>query len=192
MNYVIEEINDWLTTILRVIPGRIGRLTRMLFYKYTIILGGARISIGENVEISGGKNIHLGNHCYLVRGVTLRACDHAKLIIGEFFSANGNVRIIADNHGEITIGHHVMIGPNVVIRASNHVTSELSRPMWEQGQTGGRVSIGDDVWIGSNAVILPNTSIGSHVIIAAGAVVTKDIPDNVIAAGVPAKVLRYR
>ncbi|OUR64369.1 hypothetical protein A9Q79_08040 [Methylophaga sp. 42_25_T18] len=192
MKYFTDEIFAWLAAIIRMVPGRIGRLLRKVLYKFVIKMHGKHISICEHVEISGRKNIALGDHCYLVSGAILRACDHGKLTVGDYFAVNGNARIIADNYGEITIGHHVMIGPNVVIRASNHVSEDLSRPMWEQGQTGGKISIGDDVWVGANAVILPDVSIGSHVIVAAGAVVTKNVPDSVIVAGVPATILRHR
>ena len=192
MKYFTDEIFAWLSAIIRMVPGRIGRLLRKLLYQFVIEMHGKHISICEHVEISGRKNIVLGDHCYLVSGAILRACDHGQLTVGDYFAVNGNARIIADNYGEIMIGHHVMIGPNVVIRASNHVSEDLSRPMWEQGQTGGKISIGDDVWIGANAVILPDVSIGSHVIVAAGAVVTKNVPDNVIVAGVPATILRHR
>jgi galactoside O-acetyltransferase len=192
MSYLKEEVYEWLSAIIQVIPGRIGRLLRKKVCQFINNVSGNHISICENVEISGGKSITLGDHCYFVRGAILRACDHAELTIGDYFAINGNARIIADNHGKITIGDHVMIGPNVVIRASNHVAEDILRPIWEQGQSGGKITIGDDVWIGANVVVLPDVSIGSHVIIAAGAVVTKDIPDNVIAAGIPAKILRHR
>ncbi|MBT4663634.1 MAG: acyltransferase [Methylococcales bacterium] len=192
MKYFIDELYAWSSAIIRMVPGRIGRLLRKLIYQFVIDMRGKNISICEHVEISGGKNIVLGDHCYLVSGAILRACDNGKLTVGNYFAMNGNARIIADNHGQITIGHHVMIGPNVVLRASNHVTENVSRPIWEQGQTGGKITIGDDVWIGANVVVLPNVSIGSHVVVAAGAVVTKDVLDNVIVAGVPATILRHR
>jgi len=85
-----------------------------------------------------------------------------------------------------------MVGPNVVIRASNHGAERIDVPMWDQGHTGGRIVIGDDVWIGANAVIVPNVTIGSHVVIAAGAVVTRDVPDYAVVAGVPARVIADR
>jgi len=90
------------------------------------------------------------------------------------------------------IGSSVMVGPNVTIRASNHHTDDPDRPMLDQGQTGGRIVIGDDVWIGANAVIVPNVTVGSHVIVAAGAVVTRDVPDYAVVAGVPARVIADR
>ena len=192
MTKIAEELRDWITGFLGVIPGRCGRLLRRLYYRSLLAAGGAHLSIGRNVEIGCPGNIRFGDEAYLVDGAVLRACDNARLTIGNRFAANGNARIIADNGGEIVIGAHVMVGPNVTIRASNHHTDDPDRPMWDQGQTGGRIVIGDDVWIGANAVIVPNVTVGSHVVIAAGAVVTRDVPDYAVAAGVPARVIADR
>ena len=95
--------------------------------------------------------------------------------------------------GEVKIGDDVMMGPDCIIYTQNHRFDDLERPMIEQGfQEEVPVEIGDDVWIGVRVTILPGVHIGNHTIIAAGAVVTKDIPDYAIAGGVPAKVLKYR
>ena len=80
----------------------------------------------------------------------------------------------------------------VLAKISNHRIEDPDRTMWDQGQTGGRIVIGDDVWIGASAVIVPNVTVGSHVVIAAGAVVTRDVPDYAIVAGVPARVIGDR
>ena len=111
--------------------------------------------------------------------------------MGSRITINGNARVVAD-FGIIEIGSGIMIGPNVVIRASNHGTVRPDIPIWEQGQTGGRIVVGDDVWIGANAVIVAGVTVGSHVVVAAGAVVTRDVPDYAVVAGVPAKVIADR
>ncbi len=192
MSKIADQLRDWITGLLGIVPGRSGRLLRRLYYRSVLAAGGARLSVGRNVEIACPHNIRLGDVAYLVDGAVLRACGNARLTIGNRFAANGNARIIADSGGEILIGACVMVGPNVVIRASNHRTDDPCRPMLEQGQTGGRIVIGDDVWIGANAVIVPNVTIGSHVIVAAGAVVTRDVPDFAIVGGVPARVIADR
>ena len=192
LTLILDELRDWATALLAAIPGRIGRLLRRLVYHAAFARSGLVISIGEQVEIACPRNISLGSEIYLVRGSALRACVAARITIGDRFAANSNARIIADNGGEIVIGNGVMVGPNVVIRASNHEAGRVEVPIWEQGQTGGRIAIGDDVWIGANAVIVTNVTIGSHVIVAAGAVVTHDVPDFAIVAGVPARVIADR
>ena len=74
--------------------------------------------------------------------------------------------------------------------ALNHNFEDATQRIDEQGVGTKPVVIGDDVWIGANAVILPGVTIGRHCVVAAGAVVTKDVPDNSVVAGVPAKILK--
>lgn len=96
-------------------------------------------------------------------------------------------------HGPVYIGDNVMIGTHCTIYTQNHKFADTSKPMCEQGFDEERpVYIGDDVWIGSHVIILPGVKIGNGCIVGAGSVVTKDIPDYAIAAGNPAKVIRYR
>jgi maltose O-acetyltransferase len=95
--------------------------------------------------------------------------------------------------GPVTIGSNVMMGPDVIILAHGHAFDRCDIPMNAQGSPADRpVTIGDDVWIGARVIILPGVSVGSGVILGAGAVVTKDVPDWVIAAGNPARVVKYR
>lgn len=191
-NIIIAELHEWLYFLLQSLPGKSGRLLRRIYFKLSLNQSGWVLSIGHNVEVSCPRNISLGNNFSILSGGVLRACNNAKLTIGDSFSANGNVRIIADCGGIIEIGNNVMIGPNVVIRSSNHVYKNLDLPMNKQGHIGGKISIGDDVWVAANVVILPNVKIGSHSIVAAGAVVSKDVPEYSIMAGVPAKVIGIR
>lgn len=92
----------------------------------------------------------------------------------------------------VEIGNYVMMGPNVSIYTKNHKTS-LEKPMIFQGfEVSKKVIIKDDVWIGSNVIILPGVTIESGAIIGAGSVVTKDVLKNTIVAGNPAKVIKER
>lgn len=191
MTLLIEESRAWVEAFLRILPGATGRFLRKQYYRLRLQQTGSQISIGTGVEIVSPRNISLGNEIYMVDGAILRACD-GRLVIGDRFAVNGNARIVADCGGEIIIGNEVMIGPNVVIRASNHGHERHDVSIWEQGQTGGKIIIGDDVWIAANAVILPGVTIGSHSIVAAGAVVTKDVAAYSIVAGVPAKSIAKR
>ena len=92
--------------------------------------------------------------------------------------------------GPVTIGNHVNLAQCITVTALNHNFIDTTLRIDEQGISTNPVVIGDDVWIGANAVILPGVTIGRHVVIAAGAVVTKDVPDNCVVGGVPAKVLK--
>ena len=92
--------------------------------------------------------------------------------------------------GPITIGNHVNLAQGITVTALNHNFKDTSLRIDEQGFSTKPIVIEDDVWIGANAVILPGVTIGKHVVVAAGAVVTKDVPDNTIVGGVPAKEIK--
>lgn len=106
--------------------------------------------------------------------------------IGNYFYANFNLVIVDDI--DVFIGEHVMIAPNVTISATGHpVHPDLRK---DGGQFSLPVHIGNDVWIGANATILPGVTIGDGSVIGAGSVVTRDIPANTVAVGVPCRPLR--
>ncbi|MEG0014208.1 MAG: sugar O-acetyltransferase [Cellulosilyticaceae bacterium] len=126
--------------------------------------------VGENCYIepplraNWGKYTHLGNNVY----------------------ANFNLTLVDDT--DIFIGDSVMIGPNVTIATAGHpIDPELRRKV---AQYNIPVHIGNNVWIGAGAVILPGVNIGDNTVIGAGSIVTKDIPANVVAVGNPCRVLR--
>jgi acetyltransferase-like isoleucine patch superfamily enzyme len=93
-------------------------------------------------------------------------------------------------HLEITIGNDVWTGHHVYITDQNHGYADLTLPISRQVMPERPVSIGDGSWLGHGAVVLPGASIGKHVVIGANSVVTGEIPDNCVAAGVPARVIR--
>lgn len=125
---------------------------------------GDRVSVQANFNCDYGKNIHLG----------------------EDFLSNYNLTIL--DIAPVRIGNHVMIGPNVDIYTVNHPLTPEGRRQYRA--TALPVTIGNDVWIAGKCVILPGVTIGNNVIIAAGSVVSKDIPDNTLVGGIPAKKIR--
>lgn len=132
------------------------------------------------IELEGSNSIGLYS---LVQG-------SAKLSMGEgsFFSG---YNVIGVNAG-VTIGSNVMIAHHATIRDTNHGFANLENPMKMQEIVSDPIVIKDDVWIGHGAVILKGVTIGSSAIIAAGAVVTKDVEPRAIVAGNPAKLIKYR
>ena len=127
----------------------------------------------------------IGENCYIEP--PLRANWAGKhVFMGDGVYANFNLTLVDD--GNIFIGDKVMFGPNVTIASANHPVIPKLR---ERGlQYNKDVHIGDNVWIGAGAVIVPGISIGDNSVIGAGSVVTKDVPANVVAVGNPCKVLR--
>lgn len=114
-------------------------------------------------------------------------CDYGKQIrVGKRFFANFNLTVL--DEASVTIGDDCFIGPNVSIYTACHSTDPVERNTrreWAEP-----VTIGDNVWIGGSVTILPGVTIGSNVTIGAGSVVTRDIPDNVVAVGNPCKVIK--
>lgn len=92
--------------------------------------------------------------------------------------------------GPISIGDHVNLAQGVVVSALNHNFQDKSKRIDEQGVSTSPIIIQDDVWIGANAVITAGVTIGRHSVVAAGSVVTKDVPENTVVAGCPAKVIK--
>lgn len=114
-------------------------------------------------------------------------CDYGSHIeVGKNFYANYNCTII--DVAKVKIGDNCMLAPNVAIYTAGHPVHPVTRnSLYEYGV---EITIGDNVWVGGNTVILPGVHIGSNVVIGAGSVVTRDIPDWCVAAGNPCKVIR--
>lgn len=126
----------------------------------------------------------VGNNCCINRPFY---CDYGcNISLGDNFYANFDCIFLDVN--DIIIGNDVFLGPRVSIYTAGHpIDKDVRKAQLEYGK---KVIIGNDVWIGGNVVINPGVKIGSNVVIGSGSVVTKDIPDNVVAAGDPCKVIR--
>lgn len=114
-------------------------------------------------------------------------CDYGSHIeVGKNFFANYNCTII--DVAKVKIGDNCQMAPNVAIYTAGHPLHPVARnSMYEYGIS---VTIGDNVWIGGNTVIMPGVHIGSNTVIGAGSVVTKDIPDWSVAVGNPCRVIK--
>lgn len=118
----------------------------------------------------------------IYHGADVIVYNNARLEIGSGH-ANNNLRIRCMN--SIKIGYNVAIGPDVIIMDTDEQTIEKTEDS-KKHQT----VIGDNVWIGSRAIILKNVTIGDGAVVAAGAVVNKDVPPNALVGGVPAKIIK--
>lgn len=117
----------------------------------------------------------------------------AKCVYSVSIGDRSSIGINCEINGKTTIGNDVMMGPEVVIYTINHEFHDRKRTMIEQGfQEEEPVTIGNDVWIGRRAMIMPGTKIGNGAVIGAGACVAKNIPDYAIAVGCPVKIIGYR
>ena len=156
---------------------RARRLTR-LFNSMTEEQMEERKEIIKELFQSTGENVHVEQTFH---------CDYGcHISVGENFYANYDCIMV--DVCEIIIGDNVLLAPRVGIYTAGHPIDAAVRN--EGLEFGKPVIIGDNVWIGGNAVINPGVTIGSGVVIGSGSVVTKDIPDHVVAVGNPCRVLR--
>jgi maltose O-acetyltransferase len=140
-----------------------------LLYKPFLKKLGSKVFIEKNFLCSGMKHIEIDSYTYI----------------------NHDVEIDAQ-YASVKIGKYVMLAPFVYIGTKNYGYKDHQQPMGKQQYIARNVEIADDVWVGTKAVILPGIKVGRGAIIAAGAIVTKDVPPFAIVGGVPAKLIKYR
>lgn len=149
------------------------------------------VRIAQNVvfDTSYGGTITIGENCELLNGVLLMTYG-GTIEIGKNCSINPYT--ILYGHGNLKIGNNVLIAAHTVIIPANHNFENVNLLINEQGLTKKGIVIEDNVWIGAGCKILDGVKIGYGAIIAAGALVNKDVEANTIVGGVPAKVIKKR
>ena len=169
---------------------------------YSLLLKGSAGAWGQKTIIhppfhsNNIRQVFLGKHCSIhAAGWVYCISRYAgkeyspHIEIGDNTYIGHRVHIIAC--GKMTIGRHVMIADGVYISDNLHGFEDISLPIMQQPlKHPGTVTIEDEVWIGENVAILPNVTIGKHSVIGANSVVTKDVPEYCVAAGVPAKIIK--
>jgi acetyltransferase-like isoleucine patch superfamily enzyme len=165
LHLVVEEHLGW---ILRGIPGLVGLALRSALYRLLFAELASFAWIYPGVHFTHSYGIRAG------RGLSV------------------NTGALIDGRGGISFGDHVLIGPYAVIASSEHAYAQLSQPMAELDHEMAPVAIGGDVWIGAHAVVTGGVRIGDGAVVAAGAVVTRDVGAYQIVGGVPAQVIGDR
>lgn len=210
--YIVEQI---IMSLLGGIPSLVGIGLRGIAYKLILKSEGLPI-IEHNVRLLSPANIQLGEQVYLDSQVYLnglpggisigqgtslmhgtifhvfnyRNMPQAGIWVGKncFFGEYTCIR----GQGGVRIGDGVYTGTQVQIAAVNHVYADPDKFIKDQGITAEGITIEDDVWLGSNVVVVDGVTIGKGCVVGAGAVVTKNLPPYSIAVGVPAKVVKDR
>ncbi|MCR5713227.1 MAG: acyltransferase [Prevotella sp.] len=131
------------------------------------------------------RKFHLGRYSVIESGACINNAV-GDVIIGDHTRIGLHNTVI----GPVTIGSHVNLAQGITVTALNHNFDVQDKRIDEQGVNTVPVIIEDDVWIGANAVVLPGVRIGTHSVVAAGAVVTKDVLPHSLVAGVPAKLIK--
>ncbi|VXD22843.1 Acetyltransferase, isoleucine patch superfamily [Planktothrix serta PCC 8927] len=196
------------------LSGALGYVARKSAYKGLFKSTGGGIILGKGIVLRHPKKVTLGNRVaiddYVLidasgageEGITLdddviisRNCVIQGKIGGISIGKKTDLgcNTILSSSGGISIGNSVLIAGNCYIGGGRYITDRLDIPMMEQGvYTKGAVVIEDDVWLGAGSTVLDGVKIGKGCIVGAGAVVTKDLPEYAIAAGVPAKIIKMR
>lgn len=210
--YVVEQT---VMTLLGGLPSLVGIGLRGIAYKALLKADGLPL-IEHNVRLLSPANIRLGKNVYLDSGVFLNALP-AGISIGDGTSLMHGVIFHVFNYrdlpkagiwvgkhcffgeytcirgqGGVHIGDGVYTGTQVQIAAVNHVFTDPDRYIKDQGITAEGITIEDDVWLASNAVVVDGVTIGKGSVIGAGAVVNKNLPPYSVAVGVPARVIKDR
>ena len=177
-----------------------------------LFLIGKDVTIRQAAYIHAGRNFIAQDHCE-INGLSQKGLVFGdKVTIGSYaiirptnlYGGEAGVGLKVGNNssigpysyigcsGYIEIGDNVMMSPRVSIYSENHIFSDASLPMIEQGVTRSFVKIEDDCWIAANSVVLAGVTVGKGSVVAAGSIVTKDVPPYSIVAGNPAKIIKSR
>jgi len=182
--------------VYRSIMGKVGSSCfiekNVRFYAPQRIYLGNRVFIGEGSFIDAahpGSEIQIKDAAHISQGVILRAVQ-GKIIINEMVSVG--TRSVIYGADDVEIGRYSLLSNCVELMSGNHVYKDPATPIRFQGRETGKISIGEDVWLGAYVIVLPGVTIGKGSVIGAGAVVTKDIPPYSVAIGVPARIVKKR
>ena len=173
----------------------IGKRTKIKFARKIEFLGS--VTIGDNcyIDALSRNGIKIGNNFTLGRNSCIE-CTGVIRNLGEGIEIGENVGISPNAYigarGGLKIGKNTIMGPNVSIHSENHIFKDINIPIRLQEEKRKGIIIGEDCWIGAKTVILDGVIIGNGVVIAAGSVVNKDVPDYAVVAGVPAKIIKNR
>jgi acetyltransferase-like isoleucine patch superfamily enzyme len=169
---------------------------RRLFWEAILRIYGG--SMGKNVKIFEGVKmalkrgcpITIGDNVSIEKSVVMSTSETGKINIGNNVYV-GEYSVLTSNQ-EIEIGDNVLISPHNDIVDFNHIYQDRSLPINRQGVTAKKITIQEDVWIGSGCKILRGVTIGKGAVVGAGSVVTKDVPSYHVVVGNPAKTIKER
>ncbi|HEX8295598.1 MAG TPA: acyltransferase [Chthoniobacteraceae bacterium] len=152
---------------------------------------GAHVREGAWVECATpGANIEIRSGTVIMPWAKLMAVN-GPIRIGENCSVH-SFAVLYGFAGGLIIGNGVRIATHAVFSPGNHVFDDLTRPFTEQGASSQGIVIGDNVWVGAGVRVLDGVKVGAGAILGAGSVVTRDVPENAVCVGVPARVIRSR
>ena len=192
LSAVVRETMAFADAVTAGWPGASGIRIRRWYLAQRVAQIGRRAVIHTGVRWMGPQNIKIGAEFGVQERCFIAACDDGWVEIGDRVKLNFNVHINACCGGLVRLGSDVLIGPNAVLRASDHRFADPSRPIARQGHSAGQIIVGDDVWIAANVTVVGGVEIGRGAVVAAGAVVTANVEPYTIVGGVPARIIGRR
>jgi acetyltransferase-like isoleucine patch superfamily enzyme len=183
LQFALRLIADWITSLrYRWVLFKTARTYGMTFEPDVRVYGISRFTSGPGTIVGSSTLLHCGGM--------------------EWSNGRGGITVGADSYigprsvlfgaGEISIGNKVAIGPNCLITSHGHSFGDTEVPLLDQPTRFEPVTIEDDVYLGTGAIVLHGVRIGRGAVIGAGAVVSRDVPPGAVALGVPARIVRYR
>ncbi len=152
-------------------------------YRYILRCAGSGTIVGFNTNILNFSNVEIGENSLILDHVYMRAGANGHITLGGNVAINSFAKFFG--HGGITVGNYSQIGPGSLLTTTQHDISNAMEVIYEP------IELGEWVWVGANCTILSGVKIGDRTVVGAGSVVTKSLPANCVAVGVPARVIKY-
>ena len=206
-------LHELVITTTSWVPGALGLVLRRICYPWLLGAVGrnvtfgsgvvlrhpAKIRLGDDVVVDDlvvldakgetNRGISIGNGVFLGRG-TILSCKDGDIILGDHTNIGFHCEIFSASN--VTVGRHGLFAAYTYLVGGGHEFDRPEVPVLDQGRSSRGITLGDNVWLGTGAKVLDGVRIGRDVVVGAGAVVTDDLPDGVVAVGVPARVVRRR
>jgi acetyltransferase-like isoleucine patch superfamily enzyme len=177
--------------------GAVGR--NVIFGQGVVLRHPAKIRIGDDVTIddlavldakgTSNNGIDIGNGVFVGRGSIL-SCKDGDIVLGDHTNLGFHCEVFSGSR--VTVGRHGLFAAYVYLVGGGHEFERADVAVIEQARSSEGITLGDNVWLGTGARVLDGVRLGHNVVVGANGVVTSDLPDGAIAAGVPARILRHR
>jgi len=180
-----------------LVLGRVGR--NVSFGQGIVLRHPWKIRIGDDVVVDdyvlldakgeSNRGIDIGDGVFLGRG-TILSCKDGDIVLGDHVNIGFQSEIFSGS--SVQVGRYGLFAAYTYLVGGGHEFARADVPVIEQARSSKGIGLGENVWLGAGAKVLDGVTIGSNVVVGAGALVTDDLPDGVVAAGMPAKVIRSR
>jgi acetyltransferase-like isoleucine patch superfamily enzyme len=206
-------LHELVVTLTSWVPGALGLILRRIAYPWllgsvgrnvtfghgVVLRHPAKVRLGDDVVIddlvvldakgTGNRGIVVGNGVFVGRG-TILSCKDGDIVLGDYVNIGFHSEVFSGS--KVTVGEYGLFAAYTYLVGGGHAFDQAGLPVIEQERTSRGIALGPNVWLGTGAKVLDGVTIGRDVVVGAGAVVAEDLPDGVVAAGIPARIVRRR